>query len=213
MYAHQVVKPSGQTAPDTKTRILDAADAVFVRRGIDGARMQDIADQAGVNKALLHYHFRSKADFARAVWLRSASSFVPGIFQMIGSDISLDEKIERFVDAYHTRLAKHPYLLAYVIGEAARHPDFVGDFYSAERRKAARRSLERVREQINERAKRKKITPVPADQFLVTLVGSCLFPFVAQPMIAEALGLGPKELRAFMERRRAELLALLKGTL
>ena len=132
---------------------------------------------------------------------------------MMASDISLDEKIERFVDAYHTRLAKHPYLLAYVIGEAARHPDFVGDFYSAERRKAARRSLERVREQINERAKRKKITPVPADQFLVTLVGSCLFPFVAQPMIAEALGLGPKELRDFMKRRRAELPALLKRTL
>ena len=79
VYAHQVVKPSGQTATDTKTRILDAADAVFVRRGIDGARMQDIADQAGVNKALLHYHFRSKADLARAVWLRIASSFVPGI--------------------------------------------------------------------------------------------------------------------------------------
>ena len=213
MYADQVVKPSGQTATDTKTRILDAADAVFVRRGIDGARMQDIADQAGVNKALLHYHFRSKADLARAVWLRIASSFVPGIFQMMGSDISLDEKIERFVDAYHTRLAKHPYLLAYVIGEAARHPDFVGEFYSAERRKAARRSLERVREQINERAKRKKITPVPADQFLVTLVGSCLFPFVAQPMIAEALGLTPKGLRDFMKRRRTELPALLKRTL
>ena len=55
-----MVKPSGQTAADTKTRILDAADAVFVRRGIDGARMQDIADNAGINKALLHYYFRSK---------------------------------------------------------------------------------------------------------------------------------------------------------
>jgi len=64
--------------------------------------MQDIADQAGVNKALLHYHFRSKADLARAVWLRIASSFVPGIFQMMASDISLDEKIDRFVDTYHT---------------------------------------------------------------------------------------------------------------
>lgn len=124
-----MVKPSGQTAADTKTRILDAADKIFVRRGIDGARMQEIADQAGVNKALLHYHFRSKAHLARAVWLRIASSFVPGIFQMLGSDISLDEKIERFVDAYHTRLAEHPYLLGYVIGEAARHPDFVDDFY------------------------------------------------------------------------------------
>ena len=65
--ANQVVKPSGQTATDTKTRILDAADEIFVRRRIDGARMQEIADQAGVNKALLHYHFRSKADLARAV--------------------------------------------------------------------------------------------------------------------------------------------------
>ena len=64
MYAHQVVKPSGQTATDTKTRILDAADEIFVRRGIDGARMQEIADQAGVNKALLHNHFRSKAQLA-----------------------------------------------------------------------------------------------------------------------------------------------------
>ena len=108
VYAHQVVKPSGQTAADTKTRILDAADEIFVRRGIDGARMQEIADHAGVNKALLHYHFRSKADLARAVWLRIASSFVPGIFQMMASDISLDKKIDRFVDAYHTRLAKHP---------------------------------------------------------------------------------------------------------
>jgi len=58
--------------------------------------------------ALLHYHFRSKADLARAVWFRMASSLVPGIFQMMASDISLDEKIDRFVDAYHTRLAKHP---------------------------------------------------------------------------------------------------------
>jgi hypothetical protein len=45
------------------------------------------------------------------------------------------------------------------------------------------------------------------------LVGSCLFPFVAHPMIAEALGLGPKELRDFMKRRRVELPALLKRTL
>jgi TetR/AcrR family transcriptional regulator len=103
---HQVVKPSGQTAAGTKTRILDAADEIFVRRGIDGARMQEIADRAAVNKALLHYHFRSKADLDRAVWLRIASSFVPGIFQMMASDISLDEKIDRFVDAYQTRLAK-----------------------------------------------------------------------------------------------------------
>src|SRR4051794_36711167 len=105
-----MVKPSGKTEPDTKARILDAADEIFVRRGVDGARMQEIADHAGVNKALLHYHFRSKAELARAVWLRIASSFAPGILEMMTSDLPLNDKIDRFVEAYHARLTRHPYL-------------------------------------------------------------------------------------------------------
>ena len=205
-----MVKPSGQSVPDTKTRILDAADEIFVRRGIDGARMQEIADHAGVNKALLHYYFRSKADLARAVWLRIASSFVPGIFQMMASDIPLDDKIDRFVDAYHDRLTRHPYLLAYVLSEAARHPDIVGDFYSAERRQAARRMIGKLRRQLEEQARAKRMVPLSAEQFLVTLAGSCLFPFAARPMIAEALGLKAKAFDGFMEQRRQELPAFLK---
>jgi AcrR family transcriptional regulator len=146
-------KPSGQTETDTRQRILDAADEIFVRRGIDGARMQEIADHAGVNKALVHY-FRSKANLARSVWLRIASSFVPGILEMMASDLSLDDKIDQFVDAYHTTLTRHPYLLAYVISEAARHPDLVDDFYSTELRQAARRMINKLREQIGEQLER-----------------------------------------------------------
>jgi AcrR family transcriptional regulator len=208
-----MVKPSGQSETDTRKRILDAADAIFVRRGIDGARMQEIADHAGVNKALLHYYFRSKANLARAVWLRIASSFVPGIFEMMASDLSLDDKIDQFVDAYHTMLTRHPYLLAYVITEAARHPDLTDDFFSTERRQAARRMINKLREQIGEQVKGKNVAPVSAEQFLVTLTSSCLFPFAARPMIAEVLGLGPTGVREFMKRRRTELPAFLKRAL
>jgi len=183
------------------------------RPSLDGARMQEIAGHAGVNKALLHYHFRSKADLARAVWLRIASSFVPGILQMMASELPLDDKIDRFVDAYHARLTRHPYLLAYVISEAARHPDMVDDFYSSERRQAARRMIDKVREQIDDLAKTRGGAPVSADQFFVTLAGSCLFPFAARPMIAEVLGLRPTGFQAFMKRRRRELPALLKRAL
>ena len=205
-----MVKPSGQAKADAKTRILDAADAIFVRRGIDGARMQEIADHAGVNKALLHYYFRSKADLARAVWMRIASSFVPGIFEMMASDLPLDDKIDHFVEAYHAKLTRHPYLLAYVISEAARHPDLVGDFLSAERRRAARRMIGKLRAQIEEQVQVKNATPLSAEQFLITLAGSCLFPFVARPMIVELLGLGPKSFDGFMAQRRTDLPAFLK---
>jgi AcrR family transcriptional regulator len=208
-----MVKPPGQAKADAKTRILDAADAIFVRRGIDGARMQEIADHAGVNKALLHYYFRSKADLARAVWLRIASSFVPGIFQMMASDLPLDDKIDRFVEAYHAKLTRHPYLLAYIVSEAARHSDVVGDFLSAERRQAARRMIAKLREQIAERAALKKVAAPSAEQFFVTLVGSCLFPFAARPMLAELLGLGAKAFDGFMDERRRDLPVFLKSAI
>jgi AcrR family transcriptional regulator len=208
-----VVKPSGQSKADAKSRILDAADEIFVRRGIDGARMQEIADHAGVNKALLHYYFRSKADLAQAVWLRIASSFAPGILQMMTSDLPLDDKIDRFVEAYHATLTRHPYLMAYVISEAARHPELVEGFYSAERRRAARRMIDKLREQIDDGVQAKKMRPVSAEQFFVTLAGSCLFPFAARPMMAQVLGLGASGHRQFMERRRSELPAFLKRAL
>ena len=208
-----MVKPSGQPEAHTKQRILDAADEIFVRRGIDGARMQEIADHAGVNKALLHYYFRSKTNLARGVWLRIASSFVPGILEMMASDLSLGDKIDRFVDAYHTTLTRHPYLLAYVISEAARHPDLVDDFYSPERRQAARRMVDKLQEQIDERVEAKKLAPVSADQFLITLASSCLFPFAARPMVADVVGVGPTGMMAFMKRRRTELPAFLKRAL
>jgi hypothetical protein len=65
--------------------------------------------------------------------------------------------------------------------------------------------LERVREQINERAKRPKVAPVAADQFLVTLVSSCLSPFAARPTIAAVLALDASGVTAVIERRRKEL--------
>lgn len=198
---------------DAKSRILDAADEIFVRRGIDGARMQEIADHAGVNKALLHYYFRSKAQLAQAVWFRIASSFAPGILQMMASDLPLDDKIDRCVDAYHTTLTRHPYLMAYVISEAARHPELLDGFYTVERRRAARRMIDKLRVQIDDGVRAKKMRPVSAEQFFVTMVSSCLFPFAAWPMLAQVLGIGASGHRQFMRRRRTELPAFLKRAL
>ena len=64
---------------DTEQRILDAAHAVFVRRGTAGARMQEIAAEAGVNQALLHYYFRNKEQLAQAAFERAAKGFMPAV--------------------------------------------------------------------------------------------------------------------------------------
>ena len=76
----QPVQPDG----DAERRILDAAHKVFIRRGTSGARMQEIADEAGVNKALLHYYFRNKSRLADAIFQRVAG----GVFARI-MDVAL----------------------------------------------------------------------------------------------------------------------------
>src|SRR6478672_10679750 len=89
---------SQQADSDTERRILDAAHVVFLRRGTAGARTQEIAKEAGVNSALLHYYFRSKARLAEAVFQRAAGQLLPAIVRILSSDAELEAKVEQVVD-------------------------------------------------------------------------------------------------------------------
>src|SRR5215210_6367450 len=84
---------------DTESRILDAAHAVFMRRGTAGARMTEIAREAGVNHALVHYYFRSKQRLAEAVFRRAIAQFFPMMLGVFASELSLEEKIRRIASA------------------------------------------------------------------------------------------------------------------
>src|SRR5689334_4766227 len=107
-----MVKSSGQhqrrtprrADGDTETRILDAAHTVFLRRGTAGARMQEIAKEAGVNPALLHYYFRSKERLSLAVFRRAAGELLPAVIQALASPASLEDKVTAVVDIELTRL-------------------------------------------------------------------------------------------------------------
>ena len=84
--------PKKQVKADLQTeeRILDAARKVFIRRGTSGARMQEIAAEAGVNQALLHYYFRSKERLSVAVFQQLASRLFPALIMTLASDASID---------------------------------------------------------------------------------------------------------------------------
>src|SRR5882672_2537402 len=117
--------PPGSRDGQTEQRILDAAHAVFVRSGTAGARTQEIAREAGVNSALLHYYFRSKARLAEAVFARAASQLFPAVLRILASDAGLEEKVEQVVDVELTELLRAPYLPAYILSEIAHHPERV----------------------------------------------------------------------------------------
>ena len=203
-----MVKPDGPGADDgTELRILDAADAVFVRRGTDGARMQEIAEEAGVNKALLHYYYRTKDGLAQAVFRRVASAFMPVIIETMASDLSLEAKAEKVVQHYLEVFARRPYLPGYLISEVTHHPDRLPPLFAAiAGTQIKKRVLTKLAQQIDERVRAGTLAPIAPEQFLVNIISLCVFPFAARPIIMVALGLDAKgfERALFLWPYRAE---------
>ena len=194
---------------DTEQRILDAAHVVFVRTGTAGARMKEIAREAGVNSALLHYYFRSKDRLAEAVFHRAAAQLMPAVVGVLVSDRSLPDKVRAIVEIELDRLTRTPYLPAYIISELAHHPERITQLVSAltgARPEALGRKLLRiVGDQINEAVRAGRMRPIAPEQFMVNLLSLCIFPFAARPMIGALMGLDDKAFARFIRERRDTL--------
>jgi len=194
---------------DTEGRILDAAHAVFVRRGTAGARMQDIAREAGVNQALLHYYFRSKDRLAEAVFRRTAGALFPRVVQVMTSDTSLEEKVGAVVEIEIDHLSRTPGLPGYIISELHHHPERVRQLIAAltgaTPEDVRPRVLEKLRQQIDAAVRAGRLRPIAPEQFLVNLLSLCVFPFAARPLLMVLLGLDQQDFNRFIENRRDHL--------
>jgi len=91
----------------TEGTILEAAKKVFISHGFDGTSMQQIANEAGINKSLLHYYFRNKEKLFAAVFSYAFQNFIPQVQGILNSDISVFIKIERIVSEYMDMLLKN----------------------------------------------------------------------------------------------------------
>jgi len=204
---------SGSPGPDRRTeaRILDAAHTVFVRRGTAGARMQDIAKEAGVNQALLHYYFRSKERLSEAVFRRAATQLFPRVIEVMASEAGLEDKVARVVQLELDHLARTPYLPGYIISELTHQPERAKQLMSTmtglNPEKVGPQVVSILRKQIDACVRAKTTRPIAPEQFMVNLVSLCIFPFAARPMLMALLGMDQQGFEQFIHRRRRDLAA------
>lgn len=202
---------------DTERRILDAARTVFIRRGSGGARMQEIAEEAGVNQALLHYYFGTKDGLSLAVFREAAGKLFPGILRILSSSASIEARVEQVVHHYIDTLRAHPFLPGFVIGEMSFNPERIvalaSEMASPGVPDAPRRALDTLGRDLAKRAKRGDFRSITANQFIVNLASLCVFPFAARPMLSHLLGLDATGWDRFLDVRRAELPQQILNTL
>ena len=164
----------------TEDKIFEAATEVFVSKGMDGARMQDIADHAGINKALLHYYYRTKDHLFNAVFEKIAGQMFKKFAPVFDENLTLEEKIRFFFREHITFLQKNPRLPAFILNEINRNPARIRKLLQNIDIKNLWQTLQ---VQHKDELKKYNITEESLPQIMTTLAAISVFPFAARGLI------------------------------
>lgn len=163
---------------NTEDKILEAAKTVFIQKGMDGSRMQEIADEAGINKALLHYYFRTKQKLFEAIFNKVFKQIFPNLEAFISSDLPIEEKLGTFIDRYISLLLKNPFLPAFILKEIHRDPEFLASVIKSTgvNPNALFNMLEKEMDAGN-------IRRMDPKDLLINILAMSIFPVAAKPLM------------------------------
>jgi len=189
---------------ETEQKIIASAEKLFYQKGKAGTSMQDIADDAGINRTLLNYYFRTKDQLFDAVFRTAMGRFVPALAELLHSDMPIEEYIPVMIDRVITAMIEYPQIPAFVLQELNSNPDRLPQVIKEMGidPDVAMKKMER-----EERGALK--SDIDPRQVIISLLSMCIFPFAARPVIREVLYGGDDD--AFIEamEQRKKLVPLM----
>jgi AcrR family transcriptional regulator len=186
---------------NTESEILNAAKRIFLLKGMDGARMQEIADEANINKSLLHYYYRSKQLLFEAVFKSAFSMLAPQLNAVMNDDSPLFDKIRNFTYNYISFVAKHPYLPNFIIQELNKNPEFLKKLVAEKHFP----TIDKFKKQLEEQIALGSIKPIKAEQLFINIMALNMFPFLASPLIKAFTNTDEIEFKQLIDARKTEV--------
>ena len=186
----------------TEQKILEAAKKVFIQKGLDGARLEEIALEAGINKALLHYYFRSKEKLFETIFDQMVSKIAPDFSVIVESKSPIEEKIELFVHRYIDFVSENPQLPLFMIIEVNRNPQRMKDVLGQTQNfnKIQQFAYQMLTEMQVGRIK--SFNPL---HLMLNIMSLCIFPFIAKPVIQAILQVNEADLSIILKQRKEEV--------
>ncbi|WP_417859136.1 TetR/AcrR family transcriptional regulator [Xanthomarina gelatinilytica] len=186
---------------NTEEQILTAAKDVFQTKGMDGARMQEIADKAGINKAMLHYYYRSKQLLFEAVFKNAFSLLAPQLNKILNDNSSIEDKVKNFSSNYISFIIKHPYLPNFIIQELNRNPDFIKNIQENN----SILNIDKFKAQVALEVEQGILKPTKGEQLFINILALNIFPFVAKPLVKAFVKTDDQGFKKLMEQRKTEV--------
>jgi AcrR family transcriptional regulator len=175
-------KSDVSTELSTEEKIKEAARIVFTKKGYAATRTRDIAEEAGINLALLNYYFRSKEKLFELIMMEKMTIFF-GVITPILNDttLSLEEKFAAISEKYIKNLLENPDIPLFILSEIRMNPD----------------------QFVNKLPVGKALESHFIKHLLMNLLGLTVFPFVIKPVLVTAGALNEKAFNAKIQERIA----------
>jgi TetR/AcrR family transcriptional regulator len=182
----------GKKSIITQNKIAETARELFLEKGFDGVRMQELADRAEVNKGLLHHYFKNKQSLFDDVFANAIDQLFGEIEVSLTNEGSLEDKINLIVDAYFDMLLANPKLPIFVLFELNREPELFHKLFSTDRISILINGLKKNNKKINDKN---------AIHIILTIVSLSVFPFMARPIVLKMVKNEENFSRLIEERR------------
>jgi AcrR family transcriptional regulator len=195
---------------NTAERIKDAAVQVFMEKGMFGARMQDIADEAKINKAMLHYYFRSKKQLFEIVYQEQFIRVFSSMFEIIFADLQFERMLPKLIKKEIELFSEIPSLPLFILNEGWQNIDFIHRITEESLIQKVRNALQKS---IDDAVKREVIRPIKAHKLLINIMSLVIYPFIAKPIISSVFLKSQNEYNKMMKNRAQEITQLIMQSL
>lgn len=193
----------------TKQDIINAAVEIFVEKGKDGARMQEIADKAGVNKMLLHYYFKDKDTLFLEVVKKIVGDLYGSVFEESMRALTFKEFLSVFIDRHFDFLNEKKRSFQFLLWDLSRKQLDLKSILSASYAKSGGNPFDILTSRLNDAIDNGEIRAVDTADFILNLLSLDLFPFVALPVIRKITPMDDAEMANAIKRRKKEVFRLL----
>lgn len=198
-------------AEDKEQLILEVARKHFVQKGYAATRMQEIADEAGINKALLHYYFRSKDKLYHEIMVRILDQVLPRFAKALSHEGSFWEQVESVVSNYIELLQEQPDIPFFIMAELSQQQArFVGELQKRSQHFGAMHGF--LQSMMAEMASG-RIKQIPPAHLLLNIMGLTVFPFIAKPIFSTIMGVSDKDFSQLMQGRKDVVMQFLRDAL
>ena len=182
----------------TEENILHHASAIFYRKGLAGARMQEIADQAGINKAMLHYYFKTKEQLFEKIFGQAFEVFAGKIVEILSGDLNLEDMITAYVNHTMDSLTENPGIAVFVINELSYNPARITQLFSGKQKINLGN--------FNELVEKKTQGKTDAEALFIDMVALCVYPFVMAEVFTKLLHKTDQQYKDLLQSRKAHVI-------